>query len=52
MNCMFEELSKILYPICFDVKKGKNNIIGLIMDDADYVFKYSESFPRSTCPII
>ena len=52
MNCMFEELSKILYPICFDVKKGKNNIIGLIMDNADYVFKYSESFPRSTCPII
>ena len=37
MNHMFEELEKILYPIHFDVEKGKHKLIGLIMDVANYV---------------
>ena len=35
MNCMFEDLEKILYPIRFDAKKGKHNLTSLIMEDAD-----------------
>ena len=34
------------------MEKGKHNLIGLIMDDADYVLKYSESFPRTSRPTI
>ena len=52
MNRMFEELAKILYPIRFDVEKGKHNLTGLIMENADYVLKYSKSFSRPICPTI
>ena len=37
INCMFDELAKIPYHIRFDAKKVKHDLIGLIMDDAEYI---------------
>ena len=34
------------------MKRGKHNLIALIMHDADYVLKYSESFPWLSRPTI
>ena len=34
------------------MEKGKHKLIGLIMDDANYVLKYSESSPRTIRPTI
>ena len=36
LHRIIEELAKFLYPIQFDKEGGKDNLIGLIMDKADY----------------
>ena len=32
----------------YDVEKGKDNLIGIIMEDANYVKKFGQSFRRPT----
>ena len=36
LHRILEEITKILYPIQFYKEGGKHNLIGLIMDKADY----------------
>ena len=52
MNCIVEDLEKLLYPINFDKEGGKHNLIGLIMDKANYIESYSALFPRPNRPKI
>ena len=46
LNRIIEKLVKLLYPIQFDKEGGKHNIIGLIMDKADYTKRFSALSPR------
>ena len=47
LNCIVEELAKLLYPIQFDKGGRKYNLVGLIMDKANYTKRFSAPFP---CP--
>ena len=38
---------KLLYPIKFYKDGGKHNLIGLIMDKADYTERFGAPFPLS-----
>ena len=52
LHRIVEELVKLLYPIQFDKEGGKHNLIGLIMDKADYTDSFGAPFPRPTHPEI
>ena len=52
LHRIVEELIKILFPIQFDEEGGKHNIIGLIMDKADYINRLGAPFPRPNRPVI
>ena len=52
LHRIVEELIKILFPIQFDEEGGKHNIIGLIMDKADYINRLGAPFPRPNRPAI
>ena len=46
LHRIIEDLEKLLYPIQFEKEGGKHNIIGLIMDKADYTNHFGAPFPR------
>ena len=52
LNLIVEELEKLLYTIQFYNEGGKQNLISLIMDKANYTKKYGAPFPRLNCPVI
>ena len=52
LHRIVEELVKLLYPIQFDKKGLKHNLIGLIMDKADYTERFGAPFPRTNRPVI
>ena len=51
-NRVVEEIVKLLYPIQFDKEGGKQNLISLIMDKADYTNRFGAPFPRPNRPVI
>ena len=51
LNRIIEKLVKLLYPIQFDKEGGKHNVIGLIMDKADYTKQFSALSPPSKLPV-
>ena len=52
LHHIVEELAKLLYPIQFDKEGGKHNVIGLIIDKANYTDQFGAPFPRSKSPAI
>ena len=46
LHRIVEELAKLIYPIQFDKEGGQHNIMGLIMDKADYTERLGALFPR------
>ena len=52
LHRIIEDLEKLLYPIQFEKEGGKHNIIGLIMDKADYTERFGAPFPRPNRPAI
>ena len=52
LHHIVEELSKLLYTIQFNKEGGKHNLIGLIMDKADYTNCFGAPFPRPNCTTI
>ena len=46
LHRILEELANLLYPIQFDKEGGKHNLIGLIMDKADYTNRFVAPFPH------
>ena len=46
LHHIVEELAKLLYPIQFDKEGGKQNLIFLIMNKADYTKRFGAPFPR------
>ena len=45
-----ETLGGILYVVRYDAEKAEHNLIGLVIDDPDYVERYSKSFQRPKRP--
>ena len=52
LHRIVEDIAKLLYTIQFDKEGGKHNLIGLIMDKADYTKKFGALFPRPKRPAI
>ena len=52
LHCIVEELVNLLYPIQFDKEWGKHNLIGLIMEKADYTERFGALFSRLNRPAI
>ena len=42
----------VLYTLRYDVEKGKDNLVGIIIDDPTYVKKFSQSFERPDRPSV
>ena len=45
-----ETMGGILFTVRYDTEKAKHNLIGLVIDDPDYVERYGKSFERPTRP--
>ena len=45
-----EAIGGDLYTLRYDVEKGKDNLIGIIIEDPEYVDKFGHSFRRPTRP--
>ena len=52
LHHIVEELVKLLYPTRFVKEGGKHNLIGLIMDKADYTERFGAPLPRPNRPAI
>ena len=52
LHRIIEELANILYPIQFDKEGGKHNLIGLIMEKANYTNSFGTPFPHPNRPEI
>ena len=50
ITMIVETVGRVLYTLCCDVEKGKGNLIGIIIDDPEYVEKFGHSLRRPTCP--
>ena len=47
LHRIIEEPAKLLYLIQIDKERGKHNLVGLIMDKANYTKRFGATFP---CP--
>ena len=52
LHSIVEELPKLIYPIQFDKEGGIHNLIGLIMNKANYTNRFDAPFPRPKRPAI
>ena len=50
VTTIVEAVGGVLYTLCYDVEKGKDNLIGIIRNDPEYVEKFGHSFRRPTGP--
>ena len=50
ITMIVEAVGGVLYTLRYYVEKGKDNLIGIIIDDPEYVKKFGHSFRRPTCP--
>ena len=49
---IYDTISKIFYPIRYDIVGAKHNLMGLVDEDTSYATEYSESFHRPERPVI
>ena len=52
VNQVFEDLSRILYPIKYDETNAVHNLIRIVQDDKPYKTKHGSSLPRPKRPKI
>ena len=52
LHHIVEELEKLPDPIHFDKEGGKHNLIGLIMNNADYTDRFGAPLPCKNRPAI
>ena len=52
LHRIVEEIAKLLYTIQFEKEEGKHNLIGLIMNKADYANCFGAPFPLPNHPTI
>ena len=49
---LHKDLTKILLPLPYDVEKGIQNLLGIVMDERNYKQRYCTKFPKPTNPNI
>ena len=42
----------VVYSLRYDIEKGEDNLIGIIIEDPEYVKKFGRSFRRPTRPAV
>ena len=47
-----ETIGGILFSIRYDAENAKDNLIGLVLPDADYLLRFGQAFVRPTRPTI
>lgn len=52
ITMIVETIGAVLYTIRYDVEKGKDNLIAIIIEDPEYVKKFGRSFRRPTRPAV
>ena len=45
-----EAIDGVLFTLRYDVEKGKDNLIGIIIEDPEYMDKFGRPFGRPTYP--
>ena len=50
ITMIMEAIGGVLYTLCYDVEKGKDNLIGVIIKDPEYVDKFGHSFRKPARP--
>ena len=45
-----ETVGGVIFTLRYDVKKGKDNLIGIIVEDPEYVATFGRPFRRPTHP--